>query len=123
MAIALFYAAGTAIGGPLASWLFGRLIDTGPRVDIFYGDLLAAAILLATVGGRRCSSASRPSGLAGGGGRAALAGRGGVSGSEHAHRVDVDRQLDAVRRRGRSGGTAWSRSWSGRGAGARSRRW
>jgi MFS family permease len=41
MAIALFYSAGTALGGPMASWLFGSLIDR---------DLLAAAVLLATVG-------------------------------------------------------------------------
>ena len=63
MAIALFYSTGTAIGGPLASWLFGLLIDRGkPIVDatgrlvraarphyIFNGDLLAAAILLIAV--------------------------------------------------------------------------
>ena len=41
MAIALFYSAGTALGGPLASWLFGYLIDRGQRVYVFYGDLLA----------------------------------------------------------------------------------
>jgi hypothetical protein len=33
----------------LASWLFGRLIDQGKRVDILHGDLIAAAILLAAV--------------------------------------------------------------------------
>jgi MFS family permease len=49
MAIALFYSAGTALGGPLASWLFGSLIDRGQRVYVLYGDLLAAAVLLATV--------------------------------------------------------------------------
>jgi MFS family permease len=49
MAIALFYSAGTALGGPLASWLFGYLIDRGHRVYVFCGDLLAAAVLLATV--------------------------------------------------------------------------
>ncbi|WP_337174495.1 MFS transporter [Paludisphaera sp.] len=47
MAIALFYSTGTALGGPMASWLFGYLIDHGQRIYVFYGDLLAAAILLA----------------------------------------------------------------------------
>jgi MFS family permease len=45
LAIALFYSAGTALGGPLASWLFGHLIDQGARIYILYGNLLAAAIL------------------------------------------------------------------------------
>ncbi len=49
LTIALFYSAGTALGGPLASWLFGFLIDHRRRIYILYGDLLAAAILLATV--------------------------------------------------------------------------
>jgi MFS family permease len=48
MVIALFYASGTGMGGPLASWLFGRLIDTGSRRLLSYGDLLAAGLLLAT---------------------------------------------------------------------------
>lgn len=46
LAIALFYSTGTGLGGPLASWLFGRLIDERQRVYLLYGDLLAAAILL-----------------------------------------------------------------------------
>lgn len=46
LAIALFYSAGTALGGPLASWLFGRLIDERQRIFVLYGDLLAAAILI-----------------------------------------------------------------------------
>lgn len=49
LTIALFYSTGTALGGPLASWLFGRLIDEGARVYILYGDLLAAAILAGAV--------------------------------------------------------------------------
>ena len=49
IAIALFYAVGTGIGGPVASWLFGRLIDTGSRVYLFYGNLFAAALLMLTV--------------------------------------------------------------------------
>ncbi|MDG3004583.1 MFS transporter [Paludisphaera mucosa] len=49
MVIALFFAAGTLIGGTLAPWLFGSLIETGSRRNLFYGDLFAAALLLATV--------------------------------------------------------------------------
>jgi MFS family permease len=50
LVIALFYAVGTAAGGPLASWFFGRLIDSGSRHMLCLGDLLAAALLLATAG-------------------------------------------------------------------------
>src|SRR5262249_55747314 len=49
MVIALFYAVGTTLGGTLAPWLFGRLIDTGRRLDLFYGYLAASALLMATV--------------------------------------------------------------------------
>jgi MFS family permease len=49
LAIALFYSTGTALGGPLASWLFGRLVDEGSRGYILFGDLLAAAILIGAV--------------------------------------------------------------------------
>ena len=49
MVIALFFAVGTLIGGTIAPSLFGRLVDTGSRRDLFYGDLLASALLLATV--------------------------------------------------------------------------
>jgi MFS family permease len=48
LVIALFYAVGTGLGGPLASWLFGWLIGTGSRRLLSYGDLLAAVLLLAT---------------------------------------------------------------------------
>lgn len=50
MIIALFFASGTLVGGTVAPWLFGSLIDTGSRVNVFYGYLLASVILLATVG-------------------------------------------------------------------------
>ena len=33
----------------MASWLFGRLIDTGSRLYLFYGDLFAAVLLLTVV--------------------------------------------------------------------------
>jgi MFS family permease len=46
MAIALFYSTGTALGGPLSSWLFGRLIETGAKINILYGDLLAGLVLV-----------------------------------------------------------------------------
>ncbi|MHC5536981.1 MFS transporter [Singulisphaera rosea] len=49
MAIALFYALGTAVGGVLAPWLFGHLIETGSRTNLFYGYLIASALLLLAV--------------------------------------------------------------------------
>jgi MFS family permease len=50
LVIALFYAVGTGLGGPLASWLFGWLIGTGSRRLLSYGDLLGATLLLTTAG-------------------------------------------------------------------------
>ena len=50
MVIALFFACGTLIGGTLAPWLFGALIDSGSRRYLFYCDLFGAALLLSTVG-------------------------------------------------------------------------
>lgn len=47
LAIALFYAAGTGIGGVLAPWLFGLLIESGSRTQVLNGYLLAAALMLA----------------------------------------------------------------------------
>jgi MFS family permease len=47
LAIAFFYAVGTAIGGMGAPWLFGALIDTGSRVSLFGGYLLGAVLMLA----------------------------------------------------------------------------
>jgi MFS family permease len=46
MAIALFYAIGTLIGGVGAPALFGELIGSGSRLDIFWGYLGASALLL-----------------------------------------------------------------------------
>jgi MFS family permease len=46
VAIALFYAIGTGTGGVIAPWLFGVLIGTGDRVNIFYGYLLATFLML-----------------------------------------------------------------------------
>jgi MFS family permease len=49
MVIALFFALGTLIGGTVAPSFFGRLVDTGSRRDLFYGNLVACGLLLATV--------------------------------------------------------------------------
>src|SRR6202035_4971533 len=47
LAIALFYAIGTAIGGVAGPALFGALIDTGSRASVFGGYLFGAALLIA----------------------------------------------------------------------------
>ena len=46
LAIALFYAFGTGIGGIAGPWLFGALIDTGSRVSVFGGYLLGAVLMM-----------------------------------------------------------------------------
>jgi MFS family permease len=46
MAIALFYAIGTAVGGVVGPALFGWLIQTGDRGSIMWGYMLAAALML-----------------------------------------------------------------------------
>lgn len=46
IAIAIFYALGTAAGGVLAPWLFGVLIGTGERLNVFWGYLLGAVLML-----------------------------------------------------------------------------
>lgn len=46
MAIALFYAIGTAVGGVIGPTLFGWLISSGQRSDILWGYLVAAALML-----------------------------------------------------------------------------
>ncbi len=46
VAIAVFYAFGTAVGGVAAPALFGALIDTGSRVSIFYGYLLGGLLMI-----------------------------------------------------------------------------
>jgi len=50
LAIAVFYALGTAAGGIVAPWIFGGLIGTGSRLYIFYGYLSAAALMLIAAG-------------------------------------------------------------------------
>ena len=46
LAIALFYAVGTGIGGIVGPWLFGVLIDTGSRVSVFSGYLLGSLLMV-----------------------------------------------------------------------------
>jgi MFS family permease len=46
LAIAVFYSAGTAVGGVVAPWFFGRLIDSHSRTDLFWGYLVASALML-----------------------------------------------------------------------------
>ena len=50
VAIAVFFALGTAAGGVLAPWLFGLLIGTGSRTSVFWGYALGAALMLAAAG-------------------------------------------------------------------------
>ncbi len=50
LAIAVFFAFGTAIGGVAAPWLFGALIATGSRESVFLGYVLGAALMLAAAG-------------------------------------------------------------------------
>ena len=46
LAIALFYALGTATGGVIGPWLFGVLIGSGQRIAIVWGYLGGAALML-----------------------------------------------------------------------------
>jgi len=45
VAISIFYAAGTGAGGLIGPALFGMLIESGSRDALFYGYLLAAALM------------------------------------------------------------------------------
>ncbi|MDQ8727198.1 MFS transporter [Bradyrhizobium sp. LHD-71] len=46
LAIAMFYAVGTAVGGIAGPALFGVLIDTGSRMSVFGGYLLGSALMI-----------------------------------------------------------------------------
>jgi MFS family permease len=46
LAIAIFYAIGTGIGGVIGPWLMGYLIETGSRPSVFAGYLLGAGLML-----------------------------------------------------------------------------
>jgi MFS family permease len=47
LAIAIFYAIGTGLGGVAAPYLFGLLIATGSRAGVFAGYLIGASLMLA----------------------------------------------------------------------------
>jgi MFS family permease len=47
LAIAAFYAVGTALGGVVSPLIFGALIDTGSRVNVFGGYLFGALFMIA----------------------------------------------------------------------------
>jgi MFS family permease len=47
MALAFFYAVGTGIGGVTGPLLFGKLVETEKEVNVFYGYLLGAALMIA----------------------------------------------------------------------------
>ncbi len=47
LAIALFYAIGTGIGGVVGPTLFGALIDTGSRASVFAGYLFGSTLMVA----------------------------------------------------------------------------
>ena len=61
LAIAVFYAVGTAIGGVAGPALFGVLIDTGSRHSVFAGYLLGAVLMIAAavIGWRYAIAAER----------------------------------------------------------------
>jgi MFS family permease len=46
LAIALFYAFGTLLGGAFSPWLFGVLIESGSRAEILGGYLLGAGLMV-----------------------------------------------------------------------------
>ena len=61
LAIAMFYAIGTGIGGVAGPLLFGALVETGSRASVFAGYLFGAALMLvaAAVGWRFGVAAER----------------------------------------------------------------
>ncbi|WP_428486012.1 MFS transporter [Rhodopila sp.] len=63
IAIALFYAFGTGVGGVAGPALFGALISTGSRMSIFYGYLLGGLLMVgaAVVSGFLTANAERRS--------------------------------------------------------------
>lgn len=50
LAIAIFYAIGTGIGGIVGPWLFGALIETGSRWSLFAGYILGSVLMLIAAG-------------------------------------------------------------------------
>jgi MFS family permease len=50
LAIAVFYALGTAAGGVAAPWVFSALIGTGERIAVFWGYAFGATLMLVAAG-------------------------------------------------------------------------
>ncbi|HKF28445.1 MAG TPA: MFS transporter [Candidatus Binataceae bacterium] len=50
LAIAIFFSIGTAVGGVVAPWFFGVLIDTGSRRALYVGYLIASGLMLLAAG-------------------------------------------------------------------------
>jgi MFS family permease len=50
LAIAIFYAIGTGVGGVMGPWLMGILIETGSRSSVFAGYALGVVLMLAAAG-------------------------------------------------------------------------
>ena len=46
LAIAVFYAFGTGLGGLIGPTLFGALIETGERTNVWYGYLIGAMLMI-----------------------------------------------------------------------------
>jgi len=63
LAIALFYAVGTGVGGVAGPALFGALIDTGSRTSVFAGYLFGSLLMIAAaaVAWRYCVATERRS--------------------------------------------------------------
>jgi MFS family permease len=61
LAIALFYSIGTGIGGVAGPALFGALIETGSRANVFEGYLLGSGLMIAAamIAWRYCIAAER----------------------------------------------------------------
>jgi len=47
MAIAVFYAVGTSVGGVVAPTLFGALVESGDRASVFHAYLVAGSLMIA----------------------------------------------------------------------------
>jgi len=50
LAIAIFFSIGTAVGGVVAPWFFGVLIDSGSRRALYVGYLIASGLMLLAAG-------------------------------------------------------------------------
>jgi len=63
LAIAVFYAVGTGIGGVLGPLVFGMLVESGSRTTVFMGYLFGSALMLiaAAIAARWCIAAERKS--------------------------------------------------------------